>query len=353
MVTSSQQTPDTHRRVWRIAKAGNLANLQLHTEPLAELAAGCVRISVRAVGLNFADIFALAGLYSATPQGAFIPGLEFAGVVSSSCSPRWQVGDRVMGCIRFGAYASSVDVSAQQLHKLPDDWDFAQGAAFLVQTFTAWYALRHLGAMAPGRLTLIHSAAGGVGLQAMRICAARGIPVIGTVSDANKQAFLQAQDFTEILVRKPDVGKTGFAAQLAAQLNGRALYLVLDAIGGQVQQASFNALAPTGRLVVFGAAEYAPGKRRPNWLRMAIKYLKRPRYDALAMISENRSVLAFNLIWLWQQTELFDALLAEVNNLSLPAPHVGHRFAFTEAPQALECLRAGHSIGKVVLQLPE
>ena len=336
------------RQCWRIAQAGDLAALQLHEEPLPVLAAGEVRVSVRAVGLNFADIFALTGLYSATPKGAFTPGLEFAGVVSDSHSPQWRVGQRVMGCIRFGAYATVVDVAPHQLAPLPESWSFEQGAAFLVQTFTAWYALHDLGAFAPSRLTLIHSAAGGVGLQAMRICAAGSVPVIGTVSDEAKKVFLQQQGFAEVLVRGKD-----FPAQLQQQLNGRPLYLVLDAIGGAVQHASFAALAPTGRLVVFGAAEYAPGKRRPNWLRMAIKYLTRPRYDALAMISENKAVLAFNLIWLWQQQDMFQRLLTEITALALPPPHVGHEFAFAQAPSALECLRSGRSIGKVVLRVPE
>ena len=336
----------TERTLWRTPEAGDLARLQRQHEALQPLPAGQVRVEVRAVGLNFADIFALTGLYSATPSGAFVPGLEFAGVVCASDAPAWRVGDRVMGCIRFGAYASHVDVAPHQLAALPADWSFHQGAAFLVQTFTAWYALRDLGAFAPGRLTLIHSAAGGVGLQAMRICAARGVPVIGTVSDARKRAFLQQQGFADIIVRE-----AAFATQLQQTLAGRPLYLVLDAIGGDVQRASFEALAPTGRLVVFGAAEYAPGKRRPNWFAMASKYLRRPRYDALAMISANKSVLAFNLIWLWQQHELFATLLAEVNALDLPPPHVGHVFAFADAPQALECLRSGQSIGKVVLTL--
>lgn len=340
------------RTVWCTPRAGDLADLRLTEERLPTLPAGHLRIAVRAVGLNFADIFALTGLYSATPKGAFIPGLEFAGVVLASNpepneSTSFKPGDRVMGCIRFGAYASVVDVSPQQVAPLPDSWDFGQGAAFLVQTFTAWYALRDLGAMAPGRLTLIHSAAGGVGLQAMRICAAAGVPVIGTVSDASKKQFLHDQGYPEVLIREPD-----FASQLKAALRGRPLYLVLDAIGGDVQKASFAALAPTGRMVVFGAAEYAPGKRRPNWLKLAWKYFTRPRYDALAMISDNKSVLAFNLIWLWQEQDLFKQLLTEVQALALPPPHVGHRFAFVDAASALECLRSGRSVGKVVLELP-
>ena len=84
-------------RYWQTARAGNMARLTLHTGMLPTLANNHVRIKVHAVGLNFADIFALTGLYSATPQGAFIPGLEFAGEVEevSPEAERFAVGDRV------------------------------------------------------------------------------------------------------------------------------------------------------------------------------------------------------------------------------------------------------------------
>ena len=71
-------------RYWQTPRAGNMARLTLHTGNLPALADNHVRIKVHAVGLNFADIFALTGLYSATPQGAFIPGLEFAGEVEGT-----------------------------------------------------------------------------------------------------------------------------------------------------------------------------------------------------------------------------------------------------------------------------
>ncbi len=82
---------------------------------------------------------------------------------------------------------------------------------------------------------------------------------------------------------------------------------------------------------------------------MLLEYLRRPRYDALSMISENRGLLAFNLIWLWDQREFFDTMIHELAALKLPAPHVGHQFRFDEAPQALELLRSGRSVGKIVL----
>ncbi|MCK7598168.1 zinc-binding dehydrogenase [Microbulbifer sp. CAU 1566] len=334
--------------VWRTQKAGAISNLKLMEEPLPSLASDQIRVSVKSVGLNFADIFALTGLYSATPEGSFIPGLEFAGVVTAlgeNAQTDLQVGDRIYGCTRFGGYVTVVDVPPQHCRKIPAHWSFAEGAAFPAQSLTAYYALDTLAAVKPGQVVLIQSAAGGVGLQAMRMAAQMGAIPIGTVGSESKRAFLAGQGFADIIIRGDN-----FDEQLHAQLNGRPLHLVLDGIGGTIQQQSFAALAPTGRLVVFGAAEFTPGDR-PNWLKAAWLYLKRPRYDVMDMISSNKSVLAFNLIWLWQEQALFEELLNGCAGLGLPAPHVGHEFPFAQAHDALALLRSGQSVGKVVLNV--
>ncbi|UTA47827.1 zinc-binding dehydrogenase [Simiduia sp. 21SJ11W-1] len=337
-----------NRQVWRTPKAGAISRLALAYEPLAELAADHIRVEVKAVGLNFADIFALTGLYSATPEGSFIPGLEFSGVVSAlgaNAATNLVPGDRVYGCIRFGGYTSVVDVNPNHCRLLPAHWSFEQGAAFPVQSLTAFYALKYLAAVQAGQRVLVHSAAGGVGLQAMAMVRAMGAQPVGSVRSQAKQAWLKDLGYSDVIVRAGD-----FALALAEYLQGRPLHAVLDGIGGEVQKASFASLAPMGRLVVFGAAEFTPGNR-PNWFTAAWRYLRRPRYDVMNMISENKSVLAFNLIWLWQEQALFDELLSGCEALNLPAPHVGHTFAFNQAHEAIACLRSGNSVGKVVLQV--
>lgn len=335
----------TKRKVWSTAKAGAIQRLQLVDETLLALAADEIEVSVKAVGLNFADIFALTGLYSATPEGRFIPGLEYSGVVSKvgKNSTRFKLGDRIMAVSRFGGYASVIQSKEDYLVSLPDDWSFSQGAAYLTQTLTAWYALNDLGAIKPGYDVLVQSAAGGVGLQAMKLIKALGANSIGTVSSQNKIDFLADLGF-EAWIREPS-----FAKQVKRE--NRTFDLVLDAIGGEVQIASFNALKPMGRLVVFGAAEFTPGKNRPNYLKAALQYLRRPKYDVMDMISDNRSVMAFNLIWLWDQVELMKELLCDMMAVEITPPHVGHEFNFEGAHAAIDCLRSGKTIGKVVLLL--
>jgi alcohol dehydrogenase len=331
-----------NRQVWKTDKAGAISRLTLREEPLAPLNPSMVRVEVKAVGLNFADIFALTGLYSATPHGAFIPGLEFSGVVVQSNDQQYKVGDRVMGVTRFGGYASVIDTLPDYLQVIPADWSYEQGAAYLVQTLTAYYALTTLGSLKSNQNVLIHSAAGGVGLQAIKLAQALGANPIGTVRSDEKKAWLQEQGFDQVIVRQPDFDK-----QL--QREGLGFDLILDGVGGQVQKDSFKHLNPMGRLVVFGAAEFTPGKNRPNYLSALFKYLRRPKYDVMDMISDNRSVMAFNLIWLWDQVPTMVELINTMRAIEISPPHVGHTYSFEEAHEAIECLRGGNSQGKVVL----
>ena len=92
-------------------KAGNLKNLQQKTGQLDAPKATEVTVAVKTVGLNFADVFAIWGLYSATPKGEFIPGLEFAGEVTAvgGAVKNLSIGDRVMGVTRFGGYTTALN----------------------------------------------------------------------------------------------------------------------------------------------------------------------------------------------------------------------------------------------------
>lgn len=335
------------RQVWKTDKAGSLRRLTLRQEDLAATPHDCLRVRTRACGLNFADLFALLGVYSATPEGPFTPGLEFSGRVESvgEAVEDWEPGDRLYGVTRFGGYADVIDVEPAYCRPLPSGWTFAQGAAFPAQTLTAWYALDTLGRARAGHNVLVQSAAGGVGLQCLNICRGLGIRPLASVGSAEKVGFLREKGFDEVIVRRKD----RFKEDVRRLLGEEPLHLALDAVGGWVQKQSYDLLAPTGRLVVFGAARFMPGGSRMNWIKAAWKYLNRFRADPLNMIAENKSVMAFNLIWLWDHLDLMSCLMRQIEDLGLPPPHVGREFPFEEAPQALAHLQSGQSVGKVVL----
>jgi alcohol dehydrogenase len=352
------------RDVWRIDRAGSLDRLTRRTESLPDPAPGEVRVAVRAIGLNFADIFACLGLYSATPKGSFIPGLEYAGVVdavgpaSTDDDPAFAArdaaplrrGDHVVGLTRFGGYTTAINASRRELRPLRSGWTMAQGAAFPVQALTAWYGLIRLGALEPGEAVLVQAAAGGVGLNALAILKTTNARAVAVVGREEKRAWLVAQHglaTSQVIVRD----RRTFAADLdraLTALGSDGFDLVFDSVAGPFFRPAFARLRPEGRHVVYGAADFMARGTRVNYPRLAWRYAMRPRVDPLRMMAENRSVMAFNLIWMFDHPGLPDALLA-IEPLIAAPPHVGRTFAFADLPAAMRHLQSGVSIGKVVV----
>jgi alcohol dehydrogenase len=345
------------RDVWYMPRAGSLDRLVRRTERLPDPGPGEARLSVRAIGLNFADLFACLGLYSATPKAAFIPGLELAGVVETvGAATRPSLvrpGDRVVGLTRFGAYATSVNLDLRYLWPIPTDWSFTEAAAYPVQALTAWYGLIELGALTSGASVLVQSAAGGVGLNALRILAAHDARSVATVGRSEKRDFL-VQHFglapEQVIVRD----RRGFGPQLdraVAALGLDGFDLVFDALAGPYFRPAYERLRATGRYILYGAADLMPPRARPNYLRLTLRYLGRPRLDPLRMMTDNKSVMAFNLIWLWDQMDRLARAYDRVVTVLPRPPVVGRRFGFSDAPTALRFLQSGESIGKVVLEV--
>ena len=353
------------REVWRIPRAGSLDRLARQTEALRDPGSGEARVLVHAIGLNFADLFACLGLYSATPKGAFVPGLEFAGVVEAlgpagapfrpgeAPGRAPQPGDEVIGLTRFGAYATAVNVDVRYLRAIPAGWSLAEAAAFPVQALTAWYGLIELGALKREAGVLLHSAAGGVGLNALAILAGFDARVVATVGRASKRDFLMERvglRSDQIVVRD----RRSFGRQLDGALAALALDgfdLVFDAVAGPYFRPAYDRLRPEGRLVLYGAADLMPARPRPDYLRLALRYLRRPRLDPLRMIADNRSVMAFNLIWLWDRADRLRPAYDGLFRFVQAPPFVGRRFGFADVPAALRHLQSGESVGKDVLEV--
>lgn len=337
------------RRVYRMPKAGSIKNLQLQTEKLEPPQADEVCVQVKAIGLNFADIFAMQGLYSATPKGAFIPGLEFSGeiVAVGTGVTTWQVGDKVMGATKFGGYVSHINSHYRYVVPLPENWSFEEGAGFLVQGLTAYYALTALGNLQKNMTVLIHSAAGGVGILANRICKIYGAYTIGTVGQKHKTEFLRRQEAYDAVILRD---KT-FPGKLQSALQGRPLNLIMECIGGKILQQGWEAMAPMGRMVVYGNASFSSHGAQPNYTRLFWQFLRRPKIDPLRLPTLNKSLMGFNLIYLYEQTDMMHQLLGELQALRLKPQHIGHVFDFSEMHKAIHLFQIGKTVGKVVVKI--
>ncbi len=342
--------------MWILKKAGSLKKLTRMEQDLPKLNPGEVKVSVKAIGLNFADIFAIQKLYSATPKGAFVPGLEFAGVImdkSRAAQGDFQLGDRVMGVTRFGAYSDEVNINSSYLWKLPETWSCKEGAAFPVQSLTAWHGLVTLGNLQSKKTVLVHSAAGGVGYWAMEIITAVGAIPICTVGNKEKVPFLMdhfAMDDNQIIVRS----KKRFKSQLRTALgsiNQEGFDLVFDAVYGPFFKPAYQLIKPGGRHILYGAANMMSPRDRPNYMRLLYQYLKRYRPDPLDLISDNRSVMGFNLIWLWDEIQDLRDAFREMLLVVDRKPYVDRVFTFKDIKKAIRYLQSGTSKGKIVIEL--
>ncbi len=236
-------------------KIGGPDVLKLGEVPKPQPAPGTVLIRNRAAGINFADTLFRQGQYLVAPKLPDTPGLEAAGEIEA-------LGQGVSG-LRAGmrvaalgskAYAEYMLAPAAQIIPLPDSVSFEEGAAFPVQTLTAWHMLHTAHRTAPGQTVLVHSAAGGVGIVAIQIAKAAGARVIGTVSNEAKMKLAKQYGADEVI----NYASGDFAAETMKLTGGRGVDLILDAVGGPTLTKGLTCLAPFGHLILYGRSGGVP-----------------------------------------------------------------------------------------------
>lgn len=336
------------RKIYLQKKAGSLKNLILKEDILTENRENEVTVEVKSIGLNFADIFAIKGLYSATPKGEFIPGLEYSGVVirKEKKVNGIEIGDRVMGASKFGSYASHLNIDYRYTRKLKDSWTFEDGASFLVQALTAFYALVILGSIKENRVVLIHSAAGGVGIWANRIAQKFNAFTVGTLGNISKANIIKDENYGALFERNKN-----FKIEIDKILNGKKPDIILDPVGGRYFKEGYEILNQGGRLITYGSANFNVGRNRPDYLKVLLKYLTRPKIDPMQMINRNKSVMGFNLIYLWDRIEEMGRYTDELIAMDLGKPKIDSVHRFENLKDALYYFQEGRSTGKIVVSI--
>lgn len=223
--------------------------LQLIEQPTPTPQAGQIVVEVKASGINFADIMARQGSYPGVPSAPFDPGFEVAGVVSAVGEgvSGFGGGERVMGLVQSGGYATHAVLDASTAFRLPDGLDFAPATALLIQGLTAYFLLE-AGQLSAGKSVLIPGAAGGVGSLAIQIAKLRGAgQVIGLASPAKHDLVRSLGADTAL-----DYTKPGWAQQVMAETGGKGVDIFLDSQGDLAGE-GFDALGQKAHWLVFGS----------------------------------------------------------------------------------------------------
>lgn len=339
-----------------IRRPGGYNRLELVTEPDPVPQPDEVLVQSEGIGVNFADCIVRMGYYSSAHHyigWPITPGFDFAGTVSQVGSrvSQFQVGDRVLGVTRFGAYQSHVAVPESQLFRIPSGFSMSRAAAFPTVHLTAYYALTGLGQPRPGSKILVHTAAGGVGTAILGLCKHYGLEAWGVVGSRGKVTVAQNAGATHVVVR----AGADYFAELQRQ-NPKGFDLVAEASGVRTLRQSYALLRPTGKLVLFGMGTMFPTQsNRPNPLRLAWSWLRLPRYNPLEMLDANKTVSAFNLSYLFEEqdrlAEAMTELLAIASSGALPEPPI-REYALRDVRRAHQDLESGKTVGKLVL-VPE
>jgi NADPH:quinone reductase-like Zn-dependent oxidoreductase len=257
---------------------------------------------------------------------------------------------------RFGAYASCVDVPRHQVFALPRALDrevsMHEAAGLPVVYETAWYALHPLASIRTGQTLLVHSGAGGVGGAILQLAKQAGCTTVAVVGRSDKIAVARTLGATHVIDKSREDLWTR-----AKELAPRGYDVVLDANGAETLSRSYDALRSPGRLIVYGfhtmlprAGESTTG--RPSWRRLATSWLRTPRFDPLKLTGQNKSVMGFNLSYLFEErTILEEAMTAIWRGLGdgslTPLPT--RTFPFDHVADAHRAIESGTTTGKLVL----
>jgi NADPH:quinone reductase-like Zn-dependent oxidoreductase len=336
------------RQVW-ITHVGPPEVLELREAPDPAPNPGEVLISIRASGVNFADIMARLGLYPDAPKLPAVVGYEVAGDIAAvGDGVTRSIGEKVFAITHFGGYSDKVCVPAAQAFPLPEGMSYGEGAAIPVNYLTAYQMLVQMGSLKYGERVLVHSAGGGVGLAAIDLCNIHGAEVFGTAS-ASKHAFLRARGVAHVI----DYTMQDYEAEVKRLTGGRGVHIVLDAMGGEHWKRGYRCLAPSGRLVMFGLSNAVAGKTR-SMLSLLRTLLKTPffSFPPPRLINDNKALIGVNLGHMWGETELFKSWILQIlawHREGKIHPTVASRFPLAEAAAAHHYIQDRKNIGKVVL----
>jgi putative PIG3 family NAD(P)H quinone oxidoreductase len=229
---------------------GDESVLKLAEVAAPSMRAGCLRIAIRAAGVNRGDLLQRQGMYPPPPGASPVIGLECAGdVVEVAAEVRgWKPGDRAMALLPGGGYASEAVVHAGSVMPIPAQLSYAEGAALPEVLLTVYRNVFQLGRLPKGGSALVHGGGSGIGTAAIQMVKAWPGVCIVTAGSADKctrclelgataAANYNEEDFVETVKRATD---------------GRGVDVVLDSIGAPYLERNLASLALEGRLILIG-----------------------------------------------------------------------------------------------------
>ena len=337
----------------RLHEQGPPSVLQLDEVPDPTPGPGEVLLDVRAAGINHLDIWVRREL-PRIPMPR-IPGADAAGVVVALGEgvDAVDVGDRVLidpglscgrclNCHRGeptlcpeyailgescnGTYCTKLTLPAVNCVPIPDEWSFAQAAAFPLTALTAWRMLVVRGRLAPGEDVLVLGGAAGVGVMCIQIAKALGCRVIATASTEAKRALCTELGADVVI----DYTQGDWTRQIKTATGRRGVDVTVDYIGKDTWKGSLRSTKSGGRIVTCGATTGHD-----------------PAEDLRHVFFRQLSVIGSTM---GSRADLIAALTqAKAGRLR---PVIDSVLPLSEAAEAHRRIEAREVLGKLVLEMP-
>lgn len=336
-----------------IYKPGDHQHLKIESSPDLSISESEVLVRTKAIGVNYADVLVRWGVYKSAKEYVgwpITPGFEFSGEVISVGSQvsKFKVGDPVFGVTRFDAYAEQVKVPESQLFHLPSELTFEEAAAFPAVYMTAYHALFQNFVLRPDMWVLVHSAAGGVGTALLQLAKVGGCKTVGVVGSSHK--VQTAKDFGADYVidkSKQDIWEE------VEKICPQGFDVILDANGPETLKQGFKHLASCGKLVTYGYHTMLPKDRGTlDYFKLLWGLAKLPVFLPMKLCDSNKSVVGFNLSFLFERQELLqeamEDLIAWLKEGKIKPLKV-EVYPFQEVAEAHRKIESGTSVGKLVL----
>ena len=305
--------------------------LEYHEITDPEIGPDEILVRMKAIGLNFADIYRRKGNYHLAGEPPYILGYEGAGIVEKTGANVQGInaGDRIAFADVPYANAELVAVPVEKAIPVPESISFAEAASILLQGLTAHYLTRDSYAVKKDDIVLVHAAAGGVGQLLVQMVKLLGGKVIGLTSSMAKAAAAKKAGADQVFLYKGD-----WKREVLEITNGKGVDVVYESVGSTLQD-SFAATRIGGTVVFFGMAGGDPAPVDPRMLMDTSKTLTGGDLWNVLTSREERENRA---------AELFRWIGAGKVRVSEPTV-----FALQDGQEAHRLLESRKSTGKILL----
>ena len=242
-------------KIVRLHRLGPPEVLQLDDLPLPEPAPGEIRLRVKAIGLNRAEVHFRQGRFRFSPKLPSKIGYEASGIVEAVGSgvDRSWLGKTVSTVPAFpadlyGVYGEVAIVPAYAIAEYPTHLSYEEGTSIWMQYITAYGALIRGGDLAAGDFVIITAASSSVGLAAIEIAEAQGAVSIATTRKGTKKADLLAHGADHVIVTDEE----DLSERVSTITGGKGARIIFDPIGGKGLCALADAAAPSGIIFEYG-----------------------------------------------------------------------------------------------------